>query len=181
MTDERPRYRHFFRCRSCGNRFSVDRLTADPAKVNPRCPRRACQGKARQSHMPDVGMDVAAGKAPGQVGAIPVRAYDMAMEIATQDYGLTDIVDRPRVGESTAPKLPPHLQVKADNFFSGGGLKQQKARVNLPWAPGGTAAPGAIQNMQPLTRISADAALLPIHTAGEAGRPKVNIVASDTP
>jgi len=125
MMDDRPRYQHFFRCRTCGGRFSVLRLTDDPAKVKtPPCPKKKCGGKVRQSNMPDIGMDVAAGKAPAQVGAIPVRAHDMAMEIAMQDAGATDINDRAREGESAAPKLPHHLQQKADNFW-GAGKKAQ--------------------------------------------------------
>lgn len=122
---ERQKYRHFFRCRQCGDRFHVDRLTADPAKVNPRCPKKACKGKARQSHMADVGMDVAAGKAPAQVGAISVRARDMAYDMVTKDQGLTDIQDHTRPGESTAPKLPWHLQKKVDGFWGQNNAKPQ--------------------------------------------------------
>jgi len=118
MTDERPRYAHWFRCSCCGGRFSVVRLTADPAKVKtPKCPRKRCTGKVRQSHMPDVGMDVAAGKAPGLVGSAWARGYDMALDAAAHNAGLTNVIDNPRYGESSAPKLPPKQQALADSFW----------------------------------------------------------------
>lgn len=134
MTDDRQRYRHFFRCKACGDRFSVVRMTASGDGLNPRCPKRACGGKSKQSHVPDIGMDVAAGKAPGVVGAnVQVRAYDMALEMATQDQGLTNIQDhsRPgaaqRMGEGTAPPLPAHLQAQANAFW--GSQPKQKTRT----------------------------------------------------
>jgi hypothetical protein len=36
-----------------------------------------------------------------------------------QDYGLTDLKDNIRAGESAAPRLPPHQQSRVDNFFGG--------------------------------------------------------------
>lgn len=134
--DERPRYRHHFRCKSCGGRFHVDRLTADPAKVKtPKCPRKGCTGKVKESHMPDVGMDVAAGRAPAQVGSnVQVTAYDTAMRMAMEDAQVTDIQDhsRPgaviRNGEATAPPIPTHLQAKVANFW-GGQRQQGKTRT----------------------------------------------------
>jgi hypothetical protein len=134
VTDDRQRYRHFFRCRACGDRFSVVRMTASGDGLNPRCPKRACGGKAKQSFTADVGFDPAEGKAPGVVGAnVLVRAYDMALEMTAQDQGLTNIQDhsRPgsvvRMGEPTAPPLPAHLQQQASNFWSG--PQKQKART----------------------------------------------------
>lgn len=119
MIDDRPKYQHFFRCRGCGDRFSVMRLTADPAKVKvPRCPKKRCTGRVRESHVPDIGMDVAAGVAPAQVGAIQVRALDTAMNITMADHGMTDLSDDFRPGAVTAPRLRPDLQAKADAFFS---------------------------------------------------------------
>lgn len=134
MADDRQRYRHAWRCRSCGDRFHTVRLTADPTGMSPRCPKRACGGKSKQSHVPDLGMDVAEGKAPGVVGAnVQTRAYDSAMQMTMTDQGLTDIQDhsRPgsvyRPGEGTAPKLPTHLQQQADTFW--GGANRQKTRT----------------------------------------------------
>ena len=130
---ERALYRHNLRCRACAHRFHVDRVTDDPNKVSPRCPR--CSGKTKQSFQADVGMDVSAGKAPGVVGAnVQVAAYDRAMEITMADHQMTDIQDssRPgsvyRPGESTAPKLPAHLQRQSDQFW-GGNQQKPKART----------------------------------------------------
>lgn len=132
--DERPRFRHFFRCRTCASRFHVDRLTADPTKVKvPRCPRKGCTGKAKESHMPDIGLDVSAGRAPS-TPSIQATTYDLAMRMAMEDSQSTDIQDhsRPgsvvRNGESTAPKLPAHLQPMAENFW-GGQRKKQNTRT----------------------------------------------------
>lgn len=133
LSSSTPKFRHHFRCRSCATRFHVDRVTDDPNKVHPRCPRRGCSGKVKQSFQDDVGMDVGAGKAPGVVGAnVQNVAYDRAMEITMADHQMTDIQDssRPgavyRPGESTAPKLPMHLQKQADQFWGG---QQQKPRT----------------------------------------------------
>lgn len=124
MADNRPLYAHWFRCRTCGNRFSVKRLTADSSKVKaPNCPRRSCIGKSRQSHVPDIGFDPSEGKAPALGGSIPTRAFDTAMEMTMQDHGMTDIRDDARPGEPSVPKLRPDLQERADNFF--GGQKKQ--------------------------------------------------------
>lgn len=138
MTDDRQRYKHFFRCRVCAERFSVIRLTASAEGLNPRCPRKSCGGKSRESHVPDIGMDVAAGKAPGVVGAnVQVRAYDTAMEMTMTDQGMTNIQDhsRPgavyRAGENTAPSLPMHLQQKVDSFWGGQQKKAKTARVDM--------------------------------------------------
>lgn len=134
MTDDRQRYQHKWRCRKCGDPFFTVRLTADASKMNPRCPKRACGGKSKQSFMDDIGMDVSAGKAPGVVGAnVQNNSYDAAMQIAMADHQMTDIQDtsRPgsvyRTGENTAPKLPPHLQAKSDAFW--GGQSKQKTRT----------------------------------------------------
>lgn len=132
--DERPRYLHKFRCKACGNQFGVTRFTADSSKVKiPNCPRKKCGGKAKQSFMDDIGLDVSAGRAPS-TPSIQATTYDLAMRMAMEDSQSTDIQDhsRPgsvvRNGESTAPKLPPHLQPQADGFW-GGQRKKQNTRT----------------------------------------------------
>ena len=123
---------HYFRCRGCGNRFGVTRLTADPAKVKtPRCPRKLCHGRVRQSHQEDIGFDPAEGKAPAQGGSLPVRAFDTAMEMTMQDHGMTDIRDDARPGESSVPKLRPDLQQKVDNYWGGPKKQTRRGRVDL--------------------------------------------------
>jgi hypothetical protein len=125
--DERPKFRHFFRCKVDGHRFHVDRLTADSSKVKaPKCPK--CKGKTKESHMPDVGLDVAAGRAPATT-SVQANAYDMAMKMCMEDNQATNILDHSRPGapihngESTAPPLPAHLQKLSEGFW--GGQRQQ--------------------------------------------------------
>lgn len=189
VTDNRPRYEHRFRCRACAHRFSVVRLTSESSKVKtPKCPK--CKGRAKQSFMADVGMDVAAGKAPGVTGAIPVRAYDMAIEVAAHTAGLTDLNDRPREGEISAPKLEPRLQTLADNFW--GGPKQGPRRMKLNIPPGLVGDGGGVQPVtintgrgaQPMRQhgdIATGSLIQPIHRAGAAGRPKTNMINSWPP
>jgi hypothetical protein len=147
MSDDRPRYAHFFRCRTCGGRFSVVRLTADPARVKtPKCPKRGCLGKIKESHAADIGFDPAEGKAPAQVGSAFARAMDLTNEIVAADHGMTDLNDTMRPGEVTAPKLRPDLQAKADAFFNPP-KRERRGRVDLSGLYGERATGG--QNGQP--------------------------------
>lgn len=135
MIDDRQWYQHNLRCRMCAHRFHVKRLTADANKVRPNCPK--CGGRTKQSFQADVGFDPAEGKAPAQIGSIPVRAYDAAMEITMQDHGITDIQDhsRPgavyRAGETSAPKLRPDLQAQADNFWGGPAKPKRMGKIDM--------------------------------------------------
>lgn len=177
--DERPRYLHKFRCKACGNQFGVTRFTADSSKVKiPNCPRKKCGGKAKQSFMDDVGMDVAAGKAPATT-SIMANAYDTAMRFAMEDSQSTDIQDhsRPgavvRNGESTAPKLPAHLQPMAENFWGGQRKKQntRTARADLSPVFGQRAIDAQAGAPAVGSRFSADNAVgvAPILTAKPTG------------
>ena len=51
--------------------------------------------------------------------AIQNKAIDKTAEIVMDNYGMTDLRDNVRPGEAMAPKLAPHLQNGADNFFGG--------------------------------------------------------------
>jgi hypothetical protein len=155
MSDDRQWFRHSLRCRACANRFHVDRLTADPDKVRPKCPK--CGGKTKESFMADVGMDVSAGKAPGVVGSISAKAFDAAHEIAMADHGMTDIRSDARPGENSVPRLPQHLQNQVDGFWQGGQKpKTRTGRVDLSPIFGERAnQPGAQQPSG--TKFTADA------------------------
>ena len=127
MSDDRPRWRHHFRCRVCATRFHVDRLTADSTKVKtPRCPRKSCGGKARESHVPDIGFDPAEGRAPATT-SVQAQAYDLAHKWQMEEQQTTNIKDNVRPGESSAPPLPAHLQTMADGFW--GGKRKQNTRT----------------------------------------------------
>ena len=59
------------------------------------------------------------GQAPGIVGANnQVKAIDIAADIAMKDYGLTDLKDNVRQGDTMAPPLPPAQQQMADTMFT---------------------------------------------------------------
>ena len=59
------------------------------------------------------------GEAPGIVGANnQVKAVDLAADIAMKDYGLTDLKNNVRRGDTMAPPLPTGQQVLADNMFT---------------------------------------------------------------
>lgn len=65
-------------------------------------------------------------RGPAMVGGNPVvQAVDKTAGIVMQDYGMTDLKDNIREGESMAPKLPAVQQKQADNYF--GGQKDGKA------------------------------------------------------
>jgi hypothetical protein len=132
----KQKYRHYWRCRICAGRFSTVRYSADATAMSPRCPKKTCGGKTKESFVADKGLDVSEGRAPGVIGAnVQTAAYDAAMNITMQDQGLGDIQDhsRPgavqRAGEPTAPKLPQHLQSQADNFWGQSQQNKQKTRT----------------------------------------------------
>lgn len=142
MSDERPRYAHYFRCRTCGGRFNVVRLTADPAKVKaPKCPKRGCLGKIKESHTADIGFDPAEGKAPALGGSSFARAMDITQNIVAQDHGMTDLSDTMRPGEVTAPRLRPDLQKQADEYFSPP-KRQRRGKIDMSPLYGDRAAGG---------------------------------------
>jgi len=170
MSTDRIRYQHFFRCKVCGTRFHVTRLTADPGRVKtPSCPRKRCGGRTKPSFAPDVGLDVGAGRAPAQTGANPeVRAYDAALKITAEDHGMTDLRDRARPGENSVPPLRPDLQRQADSFWSGPQKPAaRRGKVDMSPIYGARAQSG----LPSATRFSADkgTAIAPILQAQPTG------------
>lgn len=53
------------------------------------------------------------------------KCVDKTADIVMHDYGMTNLKDNVRVGETMAPKLDPVRQAAADNMFGGGGKKRQ--------------------------------------------------------
>lgn len=45
------------------------------------------------------------------------KAHDATMQMVMEDYGYTDINDRPNEGENCVPKLPPHLEKQVNEGF----------------------------------------------------------------
>lgn len=130
------RYKVQFRCDCCGNVFEKTLRSLDTP--DPPCPNLACPGPHfnradraaiteeipdNVTSMPDR-MDWQSGRAPAHTGANnQVKAVDATAEIVMQDYGLSDLRDGVRPGETMAPKLAPKLQQMADGFFGGGAAK----------------------------------------------------------
>lgn len=48
------------------------------------------------------------------------KCVDKTADIVMSDYGMTNLKDNVRLGETMAPKLTPKLQSAADNMFAGG-------------------------------------------------------------
>ena len=114
-----------FRCRVCALTFRAKLREGDP---DPQCPNVECGAV----QIP-IGLDVAAGRAPGIGGNALVKAMDTTADMVMKDYGMTDLASA-RQGESMAPKLPPDQQRRADamfdsskraEVFGGGGLMGQ--------------------------------------------------------
>ena len=59
-------------------------------------------------------------KPPGQIGNNNLnKAWDVTQNIVAEDFGQTNLNDRPHEGENMAPKQPPKIQNAIDSFFSG--------------------------------------------------------------
>jgi|SRR5208282_398346 len=102
------------RCQSCHHtyRFKAVSDFDDASDVEDKpCPKCSKEQKTR-------GMDVSAGKAPSVGGSDIVRAMDHTADIVMDNYQMTDLNSDGRPGATMAPKLPPHQQERADNFFS---------------------------------------------------------------
>lgn len=106
-------YRITCRCTHCGTRWA--RRTKNPDSRDPPCPNLACG-----ENVVPIGMDLSSNKAPAAIGGnIHNKAIDETAKMVMEDYGITDMRDDVRRGETASPKLPPQQQALADNFFGG--------------------------------------------------------------
>lgn len=120
---ERTKVRVRYRCAQCGHEWKSRPVFSAP-KRDPACPNPSCIEIAllRQTarEVENLKRMLSEQRAPAQVGANNVvKAIDYTAKAAMQDYGLTDLKDSIREGESMAPKLPPQQQALADNHFGG--------------------------------------------------------------
>lgn len=132
---EPKRYRQWFRCPECGHRYASKWAKAPPKKDVP-CPRRACVGERelRQAKLENQRLlqMLEERKAPAQIGASNmVKAVDFTAEATMKSYGMTDLKDNIREGESMAPKLPGAAQAAADTYFASGKTQQSTRMVDL--------------------------------------------------
>jgi hypothetical protein len=113
-------YKITCRCTVCGVKWV--RRTKNPDSPDPACPNLAC------GEVPvPIGMDLSSNRAPATIGGnLRVQAIDETANIVMQDYGMTNMRDDVREGESATPRLPPAQQAMADSYF--GAPKQQQTR-----------------------------------------------------
>src|ERR1700743_2073415 len=120
------------RCLRCGHIYSrVIKRLSDP---DPPCPKKACkeqiaaEQKAKEAR--HVEAIIETGKAPGHIGEnVHVKAIDQTAEIVMQDYGMTDLKDNTRQGDSMVPGLTPRQREMSKNFWGG---KRQSDRKREP-------------------------------------------------
>ena len=125
------RWRIHYQCQRCGHKYSQVTTKLD-GKDKP-CPVKVCQAEARHEEVMreahNLAKIIAEQRAPEHIGDNPMnRAIDRTAEVVMTDYGLTDLKDNIREGETMAPRLgvgrdmagnPMNLQSQADNYFSG--------------------------------------------------------------
>jgi hypothetical protein len=59
------------------------------------------------------------------------KAHDATMKMVMEDYGLTDINDKPYEGENCVPKLPSHLEKQVNDGFGASFGNASKLAGNL--------------------------------------------------
>ena len=121
---EPRKYRVTYSCQLCGHKWKSRWLKSVPLR-DPACPNPSCVEvtRLRQDHIENQRLRAMLDErqAPGHIGGnTMVNAVDATANIVMQDYGLTDLRDGIRPGESMAPKLPPSQQAMADSMFGGG-------------------------------------------------------------
>lgn len=176
---EPRRYRVKCQCDRCGHVYHSAWAKAPP-KRDPPCPRKKCiEAAAREVSEAEVvrlQQMLLEQRGPPTVGANKVvRAVDATAEMVMEDYGLTNLKDNIREGESMAPPLPQPQQARADAYFGGGGLKTQVPVLAAPGEPrhtmsgaqlnrlGRRAIAGAFRNMS-----MSPAAIMPDAAKGSA-------------
>jgi hypothetical protein len=119
------RYKITFQCDRCAHQWQkvVTRLDGK----DPPCPRKACREAAVEEEInrraENLARMVAEGRGPASIGGNTMnRAIDLTADITMAGYGLTDLKDNLREGDTMAPALPAPLQRQADGFFNGAGL-----------------------------------------------------------
>jgi hypothetical protein len=122
------RFKITCQCDLCGTIYSYevekipkkDRLCPDPICADMRRTKRSAREVANIEQI------VETRRPPGHIGeSVVVKAIDETAKIVMQDYGLTDLKDNIRAGDSVAPKLPAPQQRMADGFFGGGAMAER--------------------------------------------------------
>lgn len=128
------RYKITAQCERCGGEFHWVTTKLD-GKDRP-CPKRTCKEAIHREAVEREAMNMAKmfaeQRPPGHIGDKPiVHAIDTTAEIVMKDYGMTDLRDNIRTGDSMAPSLPPEMQRAADGFFTGAAVRERAGGGNL--------------------------------------------------
>lgn len=118
----KTRFKVTCRCLRCDHVYK--KIVKNLTDANPPCPKKKCReaiaAEEKVKMERNMRAMIEAERGPGHVGAnVSVRAIDATADIVMQDYGLTNLKDNIRSGDSMAPPLPPKMQSAADNFFKG--------------------------------------------------------------
>ena len=127
------RFRITCRCDVCMEEYSWE--TEKPSRYNRLCPNPVCVATRKEENRAKVERNRAKifleQRAPSVIGDKPVvRAVDTTADIVMQDYGMTDLKDNIREGDSVAPKLPAPQQRMADGFFGGKAVQAERGQGN---------------------------------------------------
>jgi hypothetical protein len=122
------RYRIHYRCEVCGHEYS--RITTKLDRKDPPCPVKACREVQEQALRERANANVAAmleeQRPPAHIGDKPiVKAIDKTAEVVMEGYGMTNLQDNLRAGDTMAPKLPPAQQRAADGYFNGSEIQRR--------------------------------------------------------
>jgi hypothetical protein len=125
-------YEAHYCCSTCEYKFSVV-SEQNPKGKCPSCPKckenSAKKGQNKTSgrlktkkQLEETSKDMIASKKVAYLGGKSAahKAHDATMNMVMEDYGLTDINDRPQEGENCVPKLPHHLEQQVNNGFGAG-------------------------------------------------------------
>lgn len=120
------RYKIVCQCGRCGKEFSW--VTTKVGSVNRPCPRKSCKAAERREEImreaANMAQIIEEQRAPGHIGdKVIVKAIDETAKTVMEDYGMTDLKDNLRMGDTMAPKLAPQMQHAADHMFDGGAVK----------------------------------------------------------
>lgn len=173
------RWRIHYQCQRCGHKYSQVTTKLD-GKDKP-CPVKVCQAEARHEEVMreahNLAKIIAEQRAPEHIGDNPMnRAIDRTAEVVMTDYGLTDLKDNVREGDTIAPKLPTvgesgmKLSEAADKFFAGPGALQKEGMSRQAQILGAQAIAGSFANM------AANPARL---TAAKKGAPPLTLVRTE--
>lgn len=128
------RYKITAMCGRCEQEFSWTTTTS--IGKDRACPRKACKQAVHdeevQREAANMARIIETQHPPGHIGdKVIVKAIDETAKIVMEDFGMTDLKDNIRQGDSMAPKLPGQQQQAADSFFDKGPVRGARAQKQM--------------------------------------------------